>query len=318
MSNTLDLSERMALRKRNAGLYVGTHAAIIGQTLSDIAPVMTQAVSALTVGYATFEGVQHYFGTHWLLSIFVGLIAAIAVEAVGFVAVDERDKAEAHNRRTPDKTQHVDTTKAQIYVASSFVVTIALVATFESVPAVVRWWGNEAALGEMLFRVGLLVFPFLSRLGANLFAFRSVREGVDHSAADLELRDLELSLRKDEMRAKYAAKVAKYDVRKPLPVAGNSFPSVATTETTGNHQAAQLSETIQETIAETIEKTIVRFLKANPGARLEDIAAHAQTTKGTVSKKVGPLVDAGVLDEVREGKRRILRVNGNHEQFLAA
>lgn len=214
MSNTLDLSERMALRKRNAGLYVGTHAAIIGQTLSDIAPVMTQAVSALTVGYATFEGVQHYFGTHWLLSIFVGLIAAIAVEAVGFVAVDERDKAEAHNRRTPDKTQHVDTTKAQIYVASSFVVTIALVATFESVPAVVRWWGNEAALGEMLFRVGLLVFPFLSRLGANLFAFRSVREGVDHSAADLELRDLELSLRKDEMRAKYAAKVARFDVKR--------------------------------------------------------------------------------------------------------
>lgn len=314
MSNTLDLSERMALRKRNAGLYVGTHAAIVGQTLSDIAPVMTQAVSALTVGYATFEGVQHYFGTHWLLSILIGIIAAIAVEAVGFVAVDERDKAEAHNRRTPDKTQHVDTTKAQIYVASSFVVTIALVATFESAPAVVRWWGNEASLGEMLFRVGLLVFPFLSRLGANLFAFRSVREGVDHSAGDLELRVLELTLRKDEMRAKYAAKVAKYDSRKPFPVAGNGFPSVATVENNGNHQAEQLSETIQE----TIEKTIVRFLKENPGARLEDIAAHAQTTKGTVSKKVGPLVDAGVLDEVREGKRRILKVNGNHEKFLAA
>lgn len=213
MSNQLDLSERMALRKRNAGLYVGTHAAIVGQTLSDIAPVMTQAVSALTVGYATFEGVQHYFGAHWVLSIFIGIIAAIAVEAVGFVAVDERDKAEAHNRRTPDETQHVDTTKAQIYVASSFVVTIALVATFESAPAVVRWWGNEASLGEMLFRVGLLVFPFLSRLGANLFAFRSVREGVDHSAGDLELRDLELTLRKDELRAKYAAKVAKYDAK---------------------------------------------------------------------------------------------------------
>lgn len=314
MSNQLDLSERMALRKRNAGLYVGTHAAIVGQTLSDIAPVMTQAVSALTVGYATFEGVQHYFGTHWILSIFIGIIAAIAVEAVGFVAVDERDKAEAHNRRTPDKTQHVDTTKAQIYVASSFVVTIALVATFESAPAVVRWWGNEASLGEMLFRVGLLVFPFLSRLGSNLFAFRSVREGVDHSTADLELRDLELSLRKDEMRAKYAAKVAKYDMRKPLPVTGNSFPSVATEENNGNHQAERLPETIQE----TIEKTIVRFLKENPGARLEDIAAHAQTTKGTVSKKVGPLVDAGVLDEVRDGKRRILKVNGNHERFLAS
>jgi hypothetical protein len=212
-----DLAERMTLRKRNAGLIVGTHTSIVGQTLSDIAPLMTQAVSALTVGYATYEGVQKHFDAPWWLSIVVGVIAAIAVEAVGFVAVSERDKAQSHNQRTPDESLHMDLRKANGYVVGSFLVTVAIVATFESVPSLIRLWNGQAALGEVLFRCGLLVFPFLSRLGSNLFAFRSVREQVDHSEGDVELRDLELSLRKEEMRAKYAAKVAKFTPKPTMP-----------------------------------------------------------------------------------------------------
>jgi len=73
----------------------------------------------------------------------------------------------------------------------------------------------------------------------------------------------------------------------------------------------------QETDSETIEKLIVRFLKAQPGAKLDDIAAHFDTTKGNVSKKITSLVKMGVLHEERQGSRRVVTVNGNHEQFLA-
>ncbi len=74
---------------------------------------------------------------------------------------------------------------------------------------------------------------------------------------------------------------------------------------------------VSETDSETIEKLIVRFLKAKPGAKLDDIAAHVDTTKGNVSKKITSLVDIGVLHEERQGNRRVVTVNGNHEQFLA-
>ncbi len=74
---------------------------------------------------------------------------------------------------------------------------------------------------------------------------------------------------------------------------------------------------VSETDSETIEKLIVRFLKAKPGAKLDDIAAHVDTTKGNVSKKITSLVDMGVLHEERQGNRRVVTVNGNHEQFLA-
>lgn len=74
---------------------------------------------------------------------------------------------------------------------------------------------------------------------------------------------------------------------------------------------------VSETDSETIEKLIVRFLKAKPGAKLDDIAAHVDTTKGNVSKKITSLVEMGVLHEERQGNRRVVTVNGNHEQFLA-
>jgi flagellar biosynthesis GTPase FlhF len=74
---------------------------------------------------------------------------------------------------------------------------------------------------------------------------------------------------------------------------------------------------VSETDSETIEKLIVRFLKAKPGAKLDDIAAHVDTTKGNVSKKITSLVEMGVLHEERQGNRRVVSVNGGHEQFLA-
>lgn len=73
---------------------------------------------------------------------------------------------------------------------------------------------------------------------------------------------------------------------------------------------------VSETDSETIEKLIVRFLKAKPGAKLDDIAAHVDTTKGNVSKKITSLVDMGVLHEERQGNRRVVTVNGNHETYL--
>ena len=203
------LKERMEARKENFMLRVGTHTDMIGEGLSKITPLMTQATSALCVGYASYEGVNMFFDAHWTIAVLVGLVAGVATEGIGFVAVDERDKAEAHNRRTSDPAQRIDMTKAHAYVYGSFVITLAIVAAFESVPAVIRFINGQASLAEVLFRCGLLVVPFASRLGANIFAFRSVRESVDTLADDQELRRLKLQLVKQELVAKSQAKIEK-------------------------------------------------------------------------------------------------------------
>lgn len=304
----ITLKERMETRKENFMLRVDTHTDMIGMGLSKITPLMTQATSALCVGYASYEGVNIHFDAHWSVAVLVGLVAGVATEGIGFIAVDERDKAEAHNRRTSDPTQHVSMAKGNAYVAGSFLITMAIVAAFESVPALIRYYDGSATLAEVLFRCGLLVFPFLSRLGANLFAFRAVRESVDTLSDDQELRRLKLSLAKQELIAKSAARVEKVSskqVSKPV-------------ETSKKVETIPVSSpvTSSDDLQETIEKAIVRFLKNNPGAKLDDIAAHADTTKGNVSKKITSLVEIGVLHEERQGNRRVVKVNGNHEAYL--
>ena len=143
------LKERMETRKENFMLRVDTHTDMIGQGLSKITPLMTQATSALTVGYAAYEGVNMFFNAHWTIAVLVGLVAGIATEGIGFIAVDERNKAEAHNRRTTDESQKIDMAKANAYVAGSFAITFLIVAAFESIPSVIRFWYDDATLAEM-------------------------------------------------------------------------------------------------------------------------------------------------------------------------
>lgn len=310
MANDNKLRERMELRKENFLLRVNTHTDMVGQGLSKITPLMTQATSALCVGYASYEGVNTYFNAHWVVAVIVGLVAGVATEGIGFIAVDERDKAEAHNRRTNDESQHVSMAKGNAYVAGSFLITLAIVAAFESVPAVIRYYDGSAVLAEVLFRCGLLVFPFLSRLGANLFAFRAVRESVDTLSDDQELRKLKLDLAKQELVAKSVARIEKVSNKK----VSSGVETTAKVET--SHVSTPVTD-VSGNLQETIERAIVLFLKTNPGAKLDDIADHVDTTKGNVSKKITNLVQLGVLDEKRQGNRRHVTVNGNHGAFLA-
>jgi len=316
MINTeqVTLRERMEERKANFQLYVSTYTDMVGIGLSDITPYMTQSISALTVGYASYEGVSRFLGAAEWMAITIGLAAGLATEGIGFIAVRERDKAEAHNRRTLDLTQHVDMKKGNSYVTGSFVITMLIVAAFESVPSMFRYWNNEAVLAEVLFRCGLLVFPFLSRLGAQLSAYRFVRESVDTLSDDQELRRLKLRLAKDELIAKSAAKVEKVGERKVSKI----VETTAKVETMRVSSPENSKNIDSGNIQETFEKEIIRFLKNNPGAKLEDIAAHADTTKGNVSKKLTSLIEIGVLHEERKGNRRIVTVNGNHEQYLVS
>lgn len=203
----MPLKDRMAQRKENYLLRLDTHIDMFNQSLSRNAPVLSQLVSALTVGYALYEGVARWMGAPTWAAVLVGVIAAGAIETVGFMAVDERDQGEAHNRRTADAARHVDVTKANAYVSATFWITLSIVAVVEALPALWFAYRGTATFGEVLFRCSLLLFPLLSRLGANLYAFRSVRLAADTSVDDQELRALQLELTKKEMVAESEQRV---------------------------------------------------------------------------------------------------------------
>lgn len=252
------LKERMDARKEGVLLRVDTHAEIAGESLGSVTPLVAQATSAITVGYATFEGVSRYTNAHPYIAIAAGIIAAVAIEGIGYIAVSERDKAQAHNRRMADATKHIDTTKAESYVTQSFWAAMALVAGFETVPSVYRAFVGEGDAMGVLFGLCLLLFPVLSRLGAQLLAFRMVREAVDTTADDLELRRLKLQLEKEELLAKHEAKVDK--IRgKNSPNSGNASPNFSPNSQQNSHQFAGFPDENSGEIKNSHENSVEKF-----------------------------------------------------------
>lgn len=65
-----------------------------------------------------------------------------------------------------------------------------------------------------------------------------------------------------------------------------------------------------------IGRELVLYYKANPGAKLEDAAQHVGWSVPAVSKEISGLVDLGVFHAEKQGRRKVITVNGNHEQFL--
>lgn len=195
------LEEIMQRREQSFGIVIGAYTRMIGVWLTSTAPSISQAVSAFTIGFALYEGVQNYLGTPWYVALLVGLVASWAVESIGFTAVDERDQSQAHNQRTNDSTRHLPVEHASRYVNATFYVTLAVVFVCEVVPSAWGLWTGVSTIPDFLFRCSLLLWPVLSRLGAQLYAFRSVRLVADTTADDNELRTLQLELTKKEMIA---------------------------------------------------------------------------------------------------------------------
>lgn len=232
-SQKVALKERMEERKSNFELVVKTHTDMIGIWLTSTAPSVSQAIAALTIGFAVFDGLTHFFGMAWYFALLAGMLAAWAIEGTGFTAVDERDQSTAHNRRTADSARHLNVQAAEGYVTGTFVITLLIVLVAEVAPAFWNLYKGTADVPEVLFRCSLLLFPFLSRLGAQLYAFRSVRLAADTSADDQELRVLQLELTKKEMIA--ASELRVKSQRKNA----RNYPTQQTVkhpETEGNNQ----------------------------------------------------------------------------------
>lgn len=201
------LKERMEQRKSNFQTVVEAFSSMIGVWLTTTAPTVSQAVSAFTIGFALFEGLQTYMHAPWYVALVIGVFSAWAIESIGFTAVEERDQSQAHNQRTKDPARHLSVDKAEEHVNTTFWVTMAIVFVCEVVPSAWGLHNGTAGVPDFLFRCSFLLWPKVSRLGAQLYALRAVRLAADTSADDQELRTLHLELTKREMVAESDLKV---------------------------------------------------------------------------------------------------------------
>jgi len=139
------------------------------------------------------------------------------------------------------------------------------------------------------------------RADAELEAYRA--KLAQDAELEREKALAELRIKEQKALAKTAAKLSENDAKK--------------VSTTGKKPENNQSESIQKVSPESVGRQLVLYYKANPGALLEEAAQHVGWSVPAVSKEVSSLVDIGVFHAEKQGRRKVITVNGNHEQFLA-
>ena len=317
--------------KDNVLFLVETLSEGSGDALTLMTPLMTQVGSALAVGFAVEENVYRLTDSR-VAAVIAGGLVAVAVEGVSFTAVTKRDKAEAHNRRTSDPAQQVDVERANQLVNQSFWVTLLIVVVLESVPALLQWLWASMDTQEALFRMGLAVLPFLSRIGARLFSFAAIVNDVDTSADDRELRRLRLKLQKEELMTKHQARVraieAGKSASKSAPASAPKLAPKSAIDPATSGEPMSEADAAEAAVADAVadagrragreeQLKMLTIYQEDPTISDERMAARIGWSKKTVQTLLDELREKEVVDVQREGKGKRVTVNGKLPAFLA-
>lgn len=353
--NQIPLKERMANRKENYLLRLDTHIDMLTQSLSRSAPVLSQMVSALTVGYAIYEGSSNWLGTPMWAAILIGIVTSAAIESVSFMAVDERDQGASHNRKSIDTTEKIDTRKSDRYVISTFWINLSIVAVVEAIPAIVGSIYGDVELNDLLFRCSLLMFPVLARLGANLYAFRSVRLATSQKMTEKADREIGMDIAKQKAEiemtiAKNQAEVELYrlrlqqeleieraralrhlDIDEQKALAGirikekksDQGVKVRTVKATVKPTFTPETDTVNQDDPEKSDRDLmlemIPIYQNNPSISTRKIGELIGVSHTKAARLFTALVEHDVLHIVSSdpGKPKTVEINGQHQAFVA-
>lgn len=180
---------------------------------------------------------------------------------------------------------------------------------YKVIPAWAGWQAGTVDTSHAIQASVGILYPFFTLAGAVLFAFheylQSVEQDIDHDKLTERQRDNILwqddrEYRNREREVKLSLKLSK---TQPKMLSETVSPEV---------------DTFAESVDESVGKQIVRYFMVNPGAKLEDVAGGVGKSVPVVSKEVSALVDLGVLHAEKQGRRKVVTVNGNHEQYLVS
>lgn len=185
---------------------------------------------------------------------------------------------------------------------------------YKVIPAWATWDGTAATIAAPIRASASVLYPFFTVGGSILFAFhlylqtvearqKATEEKQDHRDDLTWEDDREYKLRQRDIELRKLAKASPASIVQVLPQASTTGETIAS-------EAKLLAD-------ESFGKRLVRYIKEHPGALQEDIAKALGVSVTTVSREIKALTANGVFDAQKEGRRVVVTVNGNHEQFLA-
>ena len=157
---------------------VVTHSA--GMVTTKVTPLLSPVASGLCVLFAFYDGggklLTGKVDNPYLVSFLVGLVLLAVVEGINFSATFNRDRGEKLKAQYPDQLKFLRLNNLATWC---FILTLATVGMLETLPGTVAWYYGEITSGDLGFRIGLLILPFFSKAGANIFSVSMILDSLE-------------------------------------------------------------------------------------------------------------------------------------------
>lgn len=296
-----------------------------GMIVTKITPLLAPVASGLCTLFAFYDGGGRMLEgkvTHpYLWSLAAGLILFVVVEGINFAATFTRDRGEnlkgAHSKE-------LTFLNLDSLVKWCFILTLATVAMLETIPGLVAWHYGEIAGGDLGFRIGILILPFFSKMGANIFSASMVLDALEGTSAarrqrriqdKLEAAKLEIEI--DTQRKEAAIKLAQQEAENKqrleierLKAEAKLAPKSVKPSVQRDEPESVQSGVVNTNLVSTEQRlnNIVDTLLNTGWHGVKPLADAIGVSRTTIYKDLDVLVARGLLRIVRDADEKIVDV----------
>ena len=175
-----------------------------GMIVTKITPLLAPVASGLCTLFAFYDGggrmLTGKVNNPYVISFFAGLILFVVIEGINFAATFTRDRSKALTATT---AQFMNLDKL---VSQCFWLTVGAIAMLETIPGIASWYYGEITGGDLGFRIGILILPFFSKMGANIFSASMVLDAIEGTSAARRQRRLQEKREAAELEIEIEAK----------------------------------------------------------------------------------------------------------------
>lgn len=219
----------------------------VGYVATRIAPLWGPLVSGIAIVFAFYDGggallVARHIPYAYTIALTVGLFVAFSLEGLTITHMVLGDRVRSAIKRNAALSGILDITKADGNKRGLLWFTLVAILMLETVPAAAELYAGAIKPEVALFRMGLIVFPWLSRNAASAYSLLRLLDEVDDSESKsrAERRQRKIRDRLDEQEilaeygrkrqledAKLTAKLEKVSVKSTVKPTENFTPSTS-------------------------------------------------------------------------------------------
>jgi len=296
-----------------------------GIIVTKITPLLAPVASGLCTLFAFYDGggrmLTGKVSNPYLVSFLVGVVLFVVVEGINFAATFNRDRGEKLKGTHANQLAFLNLNSL---VGWCFVLTLATVAMLETIPGLAAWYYGEITGSDLGFRIGILILPFFSKMGANIFSVSMLLDALEGTSAarrqrriqeklDAAKLEIDIETQRNEAAMKLAQQEAEHKQRleiERMKAEAKLAPKSVKQSVQRDEPESVQSGVVNTNLASTEQRlnTLIDTLLNTGWHGVKPLADALKVSRTTVYKDLDTLVARGLLRIVRDADEKIVDV----------